>query len=340
MNPVQLAVGGWIASAVGAAATLRIADELSAKPLSIEELAKRTDTNAYALTRMMATLAAVGVFARTTDGHYENTADSELLRSDHPESVRGMCMLFAGDYQRAFQEVLHTLRTGEPASRKVVGGTLYAFLDRNPESGDIYDRAMGEIARSTAVDLAKSYDFSKVDRVVDIGGGRGALLRVLLSAHPHLRGISFDRSDVCTRARAALASEAPELADRLDFQAGSFLEVIPAGAPLYVMKNILHNWNDESCLKILRCARTAVAGGAGARLLVLEPVIESPKPPMYKVLDDFMQVTICEPGVTARSEADFVRLIEGAGLVVAKTSFLATGHCLFEATAPNAESAR
>jgi hypothetical protein len=296
-------------------------------------LARDTGTNEYALTLAMRALVAVGLFAQTADGRYVNTSESEALRTDHPESVRYQCILFTGDYQRVFVEILHSLQTGEPATRKVLGGTLYAFLARNPESAEVYDRAMEDLARSACTGFAKSRDFSGIDKIIDIGGGRGGLLKAVLKEHPHLQGVCFDREDVCVRARRGLAAEAPNLVGRLEFAGGSFFEGVPAGASLYLLKNVLHNWNDESCLKILCCVGVALAARSDSRLLVIEPLIESPMHPMYKLFDDLMQVTVCESGVAARTEADFRQLIESAGLAVSRTEVLPSGHGSIEVKA-------
>jgi C-methyltransferase len=333
MQALAFASSGWIAASVGAVASLGIADVLAKGPQTVEALAAATNTDPYALTRVMNALVAVGLFRQGQNGHLMNTDDAEFLRTDHPESIRYQCLLFAGDYQRVFCELAHTLKTGEPASRKVLGGSLYAFLERSPESAEIYDRAMEDLARSAANALVASRDFAAVDEVVDVGGGRGILLKTLLLAHPRLRGTSFDRLDVCTRARRGLETEHPELVGRLTFTAGSFFESIPEGAALYTMKNVLHNWNDESCVKILRVAGAALARRQDARLLVIEPVVESRMHPMYKIFDDLMQIVVCEPGVVARSEAQYRALIECAGLVVTTSKFLTSGHCVLEAGA-------
>jgi len=332
MNPAYLASGGWIASAVGTAAALCVADHLGSGPKTAAELAALTGSSEYAIGRMMRLLCVAGLFEETTDARFANTADAELLRTDHPRSMRHFCMLAAGDYQRIFQEMAHTVATGEPATRTVLGGSLYTFLSRTPESGAIYDGAMEDLARPVGKVLAKSRDFSGIDTVVDVGGGSGALLKGLLAVVPHLRGICVDRADVCARGAQLLAASGSALVGRLEFRAGDFFEALPPGQPLYLLKNVLHNWGDDRCVDLLRTVRVAMSVRPDARLLVIEPLAESAMPAMYKALDELMQVVISEPGVAARSESAFRALIERAGLRVLSVQTLASGHALIEAT--------
>jgi C-methyltransferase len=339
MNPAYLACSGWIASAVGTVAALGVADQLADGPRTAADLAIESGSSEYVLTRIMHLLSVAGLFTETADGFFANTADSELLKNDHPRSVRHMCMLASGDYQRIFQEILHTVSTGEPATRKVVGGSLYGFLDRAPASGQIYDLAMEDLSRPVGAALARGRDFSSVDTVVDVGGGSGAVLKGLLKVQPHLKGICVDRPDVCERASRALLTNDPSLVGRLEYVGGDFFTHLPSGAALYLLKNVLHSWNDDSSVKILRSIGGAMSAWPEARLIVIEPLLESKMPSMYKALDDLMQVVVSEPGVTARSESDFERLIQQAGLVLVGLDTLSSGHAALEiACAPSVES--
>jgi hypothetical protein len=331
VNPVALACGGWIASAVGAAATLDIAEHLGAGPRSARDLAGATHTDERVLKRMMRTLVVAGLFAREEDGRFANTPDSELLRDGHPQSMRRFCMLAAGDYQRVFQELLHSLRTGEPAARQALGGTLYEHLERMPEAAAVYDRAMEDLARPVGAALCEVIDFSEVRTVVDVGGGRGTVLMALLAAHPALRGICVDRPSVCARAQEELTRQAPSIAARLDYRPGDFFTEVPADGDIYLLKNVLHNWADAPSIRILTSIRAAMTARSAARLLVVEPLLDGPMPAIYKVLDDFMQVVICEPGATARTSADLRGLLLASDLDVVKEDTLNTGHSVLQA---------
>jgi C-methyltransferase len=343
-----------MAAAVAAAARLGIADVLADGPKSAPELAAATQISEPVLGRVLRLLASLDVFRQDPDGRFENTPDSERLRTDHPGSVRNFCLLAAGEYDRSFDELTHTLDTGEPAFRKVFGGSVYDYMTRTPAAAEVYDLAMDEIARPVAAALASLRDFSGVRTIVDVdvdvGGGRGILARELLAAHPHLTGTVVDRPDVCARAAAELREAEPALAARLAFVGGDFFDGVPAGADLYMLKNVLHNWSDDSAARILASVEAAMDGGPGdgasgdggraggapgdgrpgARLLVIEPLHGAGPPSVHEAMDDLMQVVICEPGTTARTEADLRSLFDRAALAVAGADRLATGHSVVE----------
>lgn len=331
MKAAYLACGGWVASAVGVAASLGIADLLADGPRSADDLARATGMRAAPLASVLRVLAAVGLFAETTDGTFTNTPDSEPLRAEHPQSVRAWCMLAAGDYQRLFQAMSHTVATGESAANLVLGESLYDYLTHTPAAADVYDRAMEDLARPLGGVLAASRDFSRVASVVDVGGGRGTVVRGLLRAVPHLRGTCVDRPEVCDRARRDLE---PALRDRLAFHGGDFFESVPAGADLYLLKNVLHNWGDERALAILRPIAAALGGVAGGRLFVIEPLIGGGMSGLYRALDDLLQLVICQPGATPRSVEAVRRLASRAGFREAGVQALPSGHTLVELALP------
>ncbi len=327
MNPGYLACSGWVASAVGVAAQLGIADLLAEGARTSGDLAGATGMKEMPLRRVLHLLAAMDVFAEGPDGTFANTKDSEALRADHPHSVRAWCMLACGDYQRIFQGMAHTVRTGEPATPAVLGSALYPYLTGHPEAADIYDRAMEDVARPLAGVVVQSRDFSSVRTVVDIGGGRGTIVRGLLRALPHLTGVCFDRPDVCERAARDVE---PALHGRLSYVGGDFFASVPPGADIYILKNVLHNWNDERGVALLRAVAAAMQGAAQSRLLIIEPVIGGGMPGLYRALDDLLQIVICEPGATPRSREDLSALATGAGYAVAEPRALSSGHMLIE----------
>jgi len=327
MKAAYLACGGWVASAVGVAASLGIADLLADGPRPADDLARATGTRTAPLASVLRVLAAVGLFTETPDGTFANTPDSESLRADHPQSVRAWCMLAAGDYQRLFHAMSHTVTTGEPAAHRVLGESLYAYLTHTPAAADVYDRAMEDLARPLGGVLAAGRDFSRVTTVVDVGGGRGTVVRGLVRAVPHLRGTCLDRPEVCDRARRDLE---PELRDRLTFLGGDFFESVPPGADLYLLKNVLHNWGDERALAILRPIAVALGGVTDGRLLIIEPVIGGGMAGLYRALDDLLQLVICEPGATPRSADALSVLAAQAGFRVTGVQALPSGHTVVE----------
>lgn len=332
MLALQFACGGWIAAAVGAAARLGIADLLDDGPRSVADLAEATGTVQAVLARVMTLLAVLELFEATGDGRYANTDQSLVLRSADPKSVRHFCMLAAGEYQTGFGELLHSLKTGESAFSKAFGGSVYDYLARTPDAAANYDRAMDDLARPVGAQLAQMRDWAGVNMVVDVGGGRGTLLKGLLGAAPHLHGVCVDRPDVCARAADDLRVEAPELGKRLSFVPGDFFGDLPAGGDAYLLKNVLHNWNDASSTKILGSVRRGMVENRDARLLIVEPIAGQSAPSAYQAMDELMQMVICEAGTVARTKADMGNLLEKASFAVVAAEPIPTGHVVIEAT--------
>jgi C-methyltransferase len=331
MNAVFVACGGLYAAALAAAARLGIADRLASGPLSVAELAALTGTQAAPLGDLLRLLAGVGVFAEQADGRFSNSPDSEPLETAHPNSQRHLCRLLGEHYQPVFTALGHTLETGESACDLVLGSDLYRYLARHPDARRVYDLAMADLARPIGPLLAAALDFSAVRRVIDIGGGGGMLLRGLLGCHGHLQGVCVDLPEVCARAAADLAAADAGLVGRLRFVAGDLFTPLSVSGEVYLLKNVLHNWGDADCRRILTAqARTlaATAGQAPARLLVIEALTDGTLAPAYQAVDALLQRVLCRPGARARGLDHLRTLITDAGLAVAQVHALASGHTL------------
>ena len=328
VHPLQLACGGWIASALSEAARLGIADLLHAGPRSAAALAGDTGTEPEMIARLLDTLALFGLFARDADDAFVNTAASDLLRDAHPDSVRHFCMLAAGDYQRVFLEIAHSVRTGRPATGVALGGTLYDHLQANPEAARVYDRAMEDLARPVGRALAADPRWQRASRVVDVGGGGGAIALALVAAHPHLSAVVADRADVCARAEARLAGM-PEAAARLRFEPADMFAEVPAGADVYLLKNVLHNWSDAQAVRVLATIRRAMP--PDSELLVIEPASGS-MPPIYERLDALLQAVVCDDGSLVRTVEHWTGLLRDAGFSPGGVQRLATGHLVMPAS--------
>jgi hypothetical protein len=203
--------------------------------------------------------------------------------------------------------LLHGVRTGEPAFPKVYGTTVWEYRAARPEEGAVFNAAMTDLAAGVAETVAQSYDFSGIEVLVDVGGGEGALLAAILAANPNLRGVPFDQPHVVAAARAL--SERPDVADRCELVGGSFFEGVPEGADAYLLKSVIHDWDDGEAIEILRKCRAAM-GGAG-KLLVVEPIIRPGNDPNpAKFMDLNMLVML---GGRERTADDFERLYAEAG---------------------------
>jgi predicted O-methyltransferase YrrM len=312
----QMSIGHYLSRALHLAAKLGIADLLAAGPRPAQVLAAQTGTDAAALRRVLRLLASAGVFAEADDGAFELSPLGELLRSDVPGSARALVLLFAGvGLQDAWKELEYCVRSGEPAFRKhSPHGDAFSHFDA--EQAAVFDAAMATFAPQTAAAIAAAYDFSQFGSVVDVGGGNGALLIGLLRANPGLRGTVFDRPQAAEDARSRVAEAG--LAERCQVLAGDFFESVPQGADAYLLKHVIHDWDDAKAAAILRSCRRAM--GPGATLLVAEgvypPRVDQSLESRGAAANDVNMLVAT--GGRQRSEPEFRALYEAAGFTLAK----------------------
>jgi SAM-dependent methyltransferase len=312
----QMAIGHYVSRALDLAARLGVADLLASGPLPASELAAKTDTDAGALRRVLRLLASVGVFSEGERGDFALTPLGELLRSDVPGSARASVLLFAGvGIQDSWKELEYCVRTGLPAFRKQ-SPDADAFSGMSPEETKNFDAAMATFAPGTSAAMAAAYDFSQFGTVMDVGGGNGAILVGLLGANPKLRGIVFDRAGSAERAREKLAEAG--LSARCDVAAGDFFQAVPAGADAYLLKHVIHDWNDEQATRILRNCRRSMK--PGAKLLIAEgvypPRIDGSLESRGAAANDVNMLVVA--GGRQRSEQEFRALYAAAGFELTK----------------------
>ncbi|PRP91645.1 Multifunctional cyclase-dehydratase-3-O-methyl transferase TcmN [Enhygromyxa salina] len=327
MTLISLTGSALLSQCIHVVARLGVADHLAESAKTCDELAKLTGCQPKPLSRIMRALVKFGLFMVEDGQKFSLGPLGARLQTEHPRSLRHFCMLNGAEYYQAYGALVHTANTGQSGLRHVYGTSLYEHMERNPETARVYDLAMDEISRDAAVDLASSYDYEGVQTVVDVGGGSGVVVRAILRAHPQLRGLCVDRQDVCERAvKTIAASRDAELLERLNFVAGDFFEELPRG-DLYIVKNVLHNWNDASCVRILETVRRALDGGA---LLVVEHLVEDDEPSLDRLMNAVLQMAICEDETDARDEARMRAIMQEAGFTVPRMGQLGTGHYWFE----------
>ena len=308
----QLGIGHYFTNALRVVTKLGVAEHLAAGPRQAAELAAATGTHAGALARVLRLLASVGVFEEREDGSFALTSVGECLRAGVPGSARAMVMLFAGErIQDAWRDLEHCVRTGEPVFRKKGLDDPFSDFARTSEESANFDAAMADFTRLTAIAVAAAYDFGPLRTVVDVGGGNGALLIGILAAHSHLRGIVFDRPAAAERARASIAEHG--LADRCEAIGGDFFAEVPAGADAYLLKHVIHDWNDERATTILKSCRRAM--GQRGKLLIVEgvypPRIDGSLDARGAAANDVNMLV--NTGGRQRSEAEFRALYAAAG---------------------------
>jgi hypothetical protein len=308
--------GFYVSRAIHVMARLGIADILSNGPADAEELARRTKTHAPSLKRVLRLLVAAGVATEDERGQFGLTAIGVCLRTDVPGSMRAVALLFGGITERAWGELLYSVETGEPAFRRVFGKDSFAYLAEHPQEAANFEAAMSTFTAPIAALVATAYDFSGVRHVVDVGGGNGTLLAGILKAHPHLKGTLLDLPEVVER--ACPSPRELGLADRCEVVGGNFFAQVPEGADAYLLKHVIHDWNDDRAAAILQACRRAMPHAA--KLLIVEGVypqrIDQSDASRGAAAND-VNMLVCTGG-GQRSEAEFRKLYAGAGFTLSR----------------------
>ena len=308
---LRMATGYYVSCAIHVAAKLGIADLMSEGPRHYRELAAATGTHAPSLHRVLRLLASVGVLAEEATGSFALTPIGACLRSEGPGSMRAAALLFGGVTQQAWGDLLHSVTTGEPAFRRRFGMDSFSYMAQHPEEAANFDKAMADFTGQIANAVAASYDFSGFALAIDVGGGNGALLAGILEAYPNLRGLVFEQSHVAERAGQWI--ETTGIADRCEAVGGDFFAQVPGGGDVYILKHVIHDWDDDRGIAILRNCRRAMGGRA--KLLVIEgiypPRIDQSDASRGAASND-VNMLVCTGG-RQRSEEEFRSLYRAAG---------------------------
>lgn len=266
----QLIMGFRSTQLLYVAAKFKIADYLAVQALKADELALKVEAHAEALYRVLRALTSLGVLVESPDGRFALTPAGERLRSDVPGSLRNVALLYGEDFTwQAYGNISYSVRTGMPAFRAAHGQDFYKYLECHHDEGRVFQNAMNDFSVGESKALLKAYDFAGVSSVVDVGAGGGALLVAILHAHPSIRGTAFDLPSAEAGCRQLF--DAMGIGDRATFVGGDFFVELPRGHEAYLLKSVLHNWDDDSAVRILKICRQAIA--PSGRLLVMERVI-------------------------------------------------------------------
>jgi O-methyltransferase/methyltransferase family protein len=309
---LEMATGYWVSQAVYVAAKLSIADLLGKEPRSCQDLARETGAHPDALYRLMRALVSLGVFTAEEGDRFGLTPAGQCLQSHTLGSMRAMILTLGEEHYQAWGHLLHSVSTGKPAFDHVYQTSLFQYLAKNAAAGRTFDQAMANVTVPASFAIARAYPFSSFSTVVDVGGGQGALLRAILTANPELNGILFDVPPVIEEAKKLIKADG--LAGRCATIAGDMFRWVPRGADIYILKNVLHDWDDDRSAKILgKCQRAMARNG---KVLVVESVMVPHDGLSFEKLLDLNMLVIS--GGRERSEVEYRTLFNKASLRLTK----------------------
>jgi DNA-binding transcriptional ArsR family regulator len=316
----ELVNGYQISAAIGAFARLGVADALAEGPASPAELAAQLGADPRSLERLLEATLEVGLFETRDDGRYSLTPLGQLLRGDVEGSLRRLAIVSTDEWRwRAYGHVTHALLTGEPGFVPAHGCRFWEYLADHPAEAASFNETMSRISAARDAVLAGTYEFGDLRRLVDVGGGDGSLLCAVLARHPRLQGVVVDLPGVVEVARRRLLEA--ELAERCEVIAGDFLEAVPPGGDAYLLSWVLHDWDDETALRILVNCRAAMDDAA--RLLVVELIVpaaddQTAAPGVTRLVKQTDLEMLAVVGGRERTAAEYTELLAKAGFSLAR----------------------
>jgi hypothetical protein len=309
----QLGMGFIVSAALGTAIQFDIPEHLARGPRTTADLARASGTDEAALYRLLRALATVGVFAETSPRTFALTRVGELLRRGAPGGAREMILWMCDAFHyRVYAEMPAAIQSGQTVGEKVVGMPVFEYFARDTALGERFNNAMTAFSETVAPAALAAYDFSGIKVLVDIAGGHGMILASILRKHPQMRGILFDLQHVLAGNRL----EEFGVKDRVQAVAGDFFREVPKGGDAYIMKHIIHDWDDDRALAILKNIHTALEGKPGGRVILLETVLlPGNQPDMGKLIDLEMLLL---PGGKERTADEFAALFDRAGFALTR----------------------
>lgn len=308
-SALDLVTAGWVAQGVYTVTKLGIVDELRGGPQSADAIAKSVGADPDAVYRLMRMLASRGVFEQLDGRRFALAPMGEALRSDAPDSIRGYA-LFVGDplHWEHWGQLSESVRTGRCAIEQVRGKPTFEWFSDVPELAAVFNDGMTSISKMETPTVVDAYDFSAFKTIVDVGGGHGLLIAAILQQAQNSSGILFDAESVVEGASSVL--DPAGVSNRCTAVGGSFFESVPSGGDAYVLKHIIHDWDDEKSVQILRNVRAAM--NPGAKVLIIEAVVpDDDREHLSKLLD--LEMLVAATG-RERTEAEYAELLRQAGL--------------------------
>lgn len=300
----QMIIGPWVSQMIAAVIKLGIPDLMQDKSMTVEELANSTGVDSQSLFRTLRALSTVDIVSQSKDGNFSLTEIGQYLRRDVEGSMASMAVMTCDDsHWLPWAKADQSLATGQPVAKEVLGASFWDYLNQNPSEQDNFNRAMTDTSYGISKIISKSFDFGKFKTLVDIGGGQGVFLTSILEAYPKLKGILFDLPSVIDEAKLSA-----EMTERVSCVKGSFLDTAPGGADLYVLKHIIHDWDDHNCVNILKNIRSVM--NPDGSVLIFEMLISQNSSLFATWLDLNMMVLL---GGKERTKEEFSDLFSKSG---------------------------
>jgi hypothetical protein len=325
---MQMLTGFWVSQSLHVAARLEVADALKNGPRSTAALAQTLNAHEENLYRLLRALASIGVFRELEDRMFELTPIAELLQSDTPNSMRPMAMMLGEENYQSWGQLHQAVRHGRSPFEAVYGMQVYEYFGQNPAAADQFNAAMTALVRNDNAAILEAYAFDRFSTLIDVGGGHGTLLSVILKRFPRLSGVLFDLPQVVAKADAMLREAGVE--DRCRLETGNFFETIPAGGDGYVLSRVLHGFSDEDSVTILKNIHAAMP--AHGRLLLMEFLIEPgnhPETARTKLMD--VNMMVFAPGGRDRTRQEYAQLLESGGFQLSEVFPTSSGIAVLEA---------
>jgi hypothetical protein len=303
----QMATGYWLSQAIYVAAKLGLADLLKDGPKSCSALAMETGADRQSLFRLMRALSSAGLFAHVQNDSFALSSAGESLQSNVPGSLRAIVITIGEIHYQAWGNLLHSIQTGSPGFNNVFGTGLFEYLQRNAEASDTFNGGMTDVSSMVAYAVLMAYDFSRIPSIVDVGGGQGRLLRSIVQLNPEIKGTVFDLEPAIEMAKQYLRSDA--CSGRCSAVAGDFFHSVPEGADAYILCGVIHDWDDDHGIRILKNCRKAMT--KDGRLLLVEVVVPEPGANCFSALLDLNMLVMT--GGQERTKSEFCTLFNAAG---------------------------
>jgi hypothetical protein len=303
-----------ISQSIYVAASLGIADLLAAGPKSAAQLANATGVQAASLTRVMRALVGFGVFAQDGTDRFALAPIGEFLKADVAGSLRPAALNFGGEDAAQIEGLLlHCVKTGETAVNKLYGEGRFSQIQRDPKRAELFNAVMTSFSTLHLTGVMEAYDFSGITKLVDIGGGHGKNLAEILERYPEMRGVLFDMPHAFEGGKETIAKAG--LNDRCDVVSGDFFKSVPVGAQGYFLSRVIHDWDDENAIAILKVVRRAIA--PDGRLILLETMLRPGQSSLYPVLSDLNMML--RTGGCERTEEEYRAIYRAAGFELTRT---------------------